>query len=177
MDFLRELRWSPYVAGAGIGVLSWFAFLFLNKPLGCSTAFAGTGGMIRILLRGKGKTETNAYYRKFPSVIDWEWMLVLGIFTGAAISSLLSGSFHFQLIPFTWESAFGSSAILRMISAVTGGVLIGFGSRWAGGCTSGHGISGTMQLTVSSWVAAICFFAGGIASAFLLYGSQNAGGL
>jgi hypothetical protein len=74
MDFLRELRWSPYVAGAGIGVLSWFAFLFLNKPLGCSTAFAGTGGMIRTLLRGKGKTETNAYYRKFPPVIDWEWM-------------------------------------------------------------------------------------------------------
>ena len=37
-----------------------------------------------------------------------------------------------------------------------------FGSRLAGGCTSGHGISGTMQLSVGSWIAVICFFAGGI---------------
>ena len=43
--------------------------------------------------------------------------------------------------------------------------IMGFGARWAGGCTSGHGISGTMQMAVSSWVAAVCFFVGGIAVA------------
>jgi uncharacterized membrane protein YedE/YeeE len=46
---------------------------------------------------------------------------------------------------------------------------MGFGSRWAGGCTSGHGISGTLQLAVSSWLAALFFFVGGIASATLIF--------
>ncbi len=41
--------------------------------------------------------------------------------------------------------------------------------RMAGGCTSGHGISGTMQLSVGSWVAVVCFFAGGIATAMLMF--------
>jgi uncharacterized membrane protein YedE/YeeE len=47
---------------------------------------------------------------------------------------------------------------------------MGFGARWAGGCTSGHGISGVLQLAVSGLISAACFFAGGIATAFLLYG-------
>jgi uncharacterized membrane protein YedE/YeeE len=47
---------------------------------------------------------------------------------------------------------------------------MGMGARWAGGCTSGHGISGTLQLSLASWVAAICFFAGGILAAGLMYG-------
>ncbi|HAE43594.1 MAG TPA: hypothetical protein DCG34_11870, partial [Clostridiales bacterium] len=41
---------------------------------------------------------------------------------------------------------------------------------WAGGCTSGHGISGTSQLSILSWVASIFFFIGGIVTAFLIYG-------
>jgi hypothetical protein len=46
---------------------------------------------------------------------------------------------------------------------------MGIGARWAGGCTSGHGISGTLQLAVSSWLAVLCFFAGGVATAMILY--------
>jgi uncharacterized membrane protein YedE/YeeE len=53
--------------------------------------------------------------------------------------------------------------------AFIGGVVLGIGARWADGCTSGHGISGTLQLVVSSWVAVICFFIGGVATAFLLF--------
>ena len=51
------------------------------------------------------------------------------------------------------------------------GVIFGlaFGARLAGGCTSGHGISGTMQLNVASWIAVICFFIGGIAVAMTLF--------
>ena len=46
---------------------------------------------------------------------------------------------------------------------------MGFGARWAGGCTSGHGISGMLQLAVSSWLAATSFFVGGIATAMLIF--------
>ena len=44
-----------------------------------------------------------------------------------------------------------------------------FGARMAGGCTSGHGISGTLQLSVGSWIAVVCFFVGGIATALLMF--------
>ena len=68
-----------------------------------------------------------------------------------------------------WVARFGADPVLRWAVALGGGVLMGFGARWANGCTSGHGISGTLQLTASSWLAAICFFAGGIVVAMLLY--------
>ena len=48
-------------------------------------------------------------------------------------------------------------------------VFLGFGARWAGGCTSGHGIGGTLQLAVSSWISAVCFFIGGILMAQVLF--------
>ena len=53
---------------------------------------------------------------------------------------------------------------------------MGFGARWAGGCTSGHGISGTLQLAVSGWIAVVGFFVGGIASAMLIYHIIAGGG-
>jgi hypothetical protein len=96
-------------------------------------------------------------------------MLVVGIVAGSLISSLLSGDFQWRWIPSVWAEAFGSQPALRLLAALAGGILLGFGSRWADGCTSGHGISGTMQLAVSSWISAACFFIGGILTAQLLF--------
>jgi hypothetical protein len=63
--------WSPYVVGAGIGILSWFTFLLSNKPIGCSTAFARTSGMLEQALSGRSVAK-QPYYKKFAAVIDWE---------------------------------------------------------------------------------------------------------
>jgi len=49
-----------------------------------------------------------------------------------------------------------------------------FGARLAQGCTSGHGISGSLQLAVSSWVFVGAFFAVGLATALLLFGREGA---
>ncbi len=168
MEWLTMVRWSPYVAGAGIGILSCLAFLLSDKPIGCSTAFARTSGMIEGVFGG-AKTGEKPYYKKFAPVIDWEWMLVLGIFIGAFLSAKLSGQFRFSWVPAMWEHAAGSSPLIRWLVALAGGIIMGFGARWAGGCTSGHGISGTMQLALSSWIAAVCFFIGGIATAMLIF--------
>jgi len=177
MGFLSNVSWSPYVVGAGIGVLSWLTFLLSDKAIGCSTAFARTSGMLRKLFGGGRAVKENAYYSKVAPVIDWEWMLVLGILLGSALSALLSGDFHLRVVPPLWAAEFGPSPLLRIAAAFAGGIFTGFGARWAGGCTSGHGISGTMQLTLSSWIAAICFFIGGIAAAWLLYGAPGQGGV
>jgi uncharacterized membrane protein YedE/YeeE len=124
--------------------------------------------MIERLLRGK-KVLERPYYRKFPPVVDWEWMLVLGILLGSFLSAKLSGQFHLRWIPEMWAQAHGPSLGLRLWIAFMGGVFMSLGARWAGGCTSGHGISGTLQLAVSSWIATVCFFIGGIATAYLVY--------
>lgn len=169
MSWITETRWSPYVVGAAIGVLSWLTLLISNKPIGCSTTFARGAGMLEKIFRGK-KVDQKLYYQEVPPIVDWQFMLVIGIVIGALISALLSGSFRFQVVPDTWFAAFGTSRILRIIAGFIGGIFLGFGSRWADGCTSGHGISGTMQLAVSSWISAICFFIGGILAAFFLFG-------
>jgi len=168
MEFLTEVRWSPYTVGVGIGILSWFTFLISRRALGCSTAFAKLSGMIEMLFRGK-KVELKPYYQKIDLVVGWQMMLVLGIVIGSLLSALLSGDFHWQAVPSTWESTFGDSVLLRAVFALLGGVIIGFGARWAHGCTSGHGISGTLQLAVSSWISAVFFFVGGILMANLIF--------
>lgn len=167
MDWFTDVRWSPYAVGIGIGVLSWFTWLISRKPIGCSTSFARSAGMIEKLLRGN-RVETRPYYQVVQPTVDWQWMLVLGMVVGAFLSSRLSGDFRWQWIPPQWAATFGTSVPVRVLVALLGGVLLGFGARWADGCTSGHGISGTMQLAVSSWISAICFFVGGILLAHLL---------
>lgn len=168
MEFFTEVRWSPYAVGVGIGILSWFSFLISRKPLACSTSFARTSGMIEKLFSGK-KVDLKLYYQKIGLAVDWQWMLVVGIIIGSLISALLSGDFRWQWVPSLWAAAFGGNPFLRVIVALVGGGCIGFGARWAGGCTSGHGISGTLQLTVSSWISAICFFIGGILTAHIIF--------
>jgi uncharacterized membrane protein YedE/YeeE len=168
MEWLKMVQWSPYAVGIGIGVLSWLAFLLSDKPIGCSAAFSRTSGMVERLFRGSRVAE-KPYYKKFTPTVDWQWMLVIGILVGAFISAQLSGEFRATWIPQMWASSFGSGIAMRWIVALIGGVLIGLGARWAGGCTSGHGISGTLQLAVSSWLAVMGFFIGGIVTAMAIY--------
>jgi len=167
-EFLTQTHWSPYAVGVGIGILSWFTFLISRRPIACSTTFAKLSGMIEMLFRGD-KVEQKPYYQKLRLVVGWQMMLVLGIVIGSLLSALLAGDFRWQWVPSLWATTFGSAPLLRVVVAFLGGVIIGFGARWAGGCTSGHGISGTLQLAVSSWISALCFFIGGILTAHLIF--------
>ncbi|SMP53685.1 YeeE/YedE thiosulfate transporter family protein [Anoxynatronum buryatiense] len=169
MSFLTIARWSPYVVGVGIGILSWISFFVSDKPIACSTTFAKASGMIERRFRGD-EAAKKPYYEKIGLSVDWQWMLVTGLVMGSFLSAQLSGSFHLQPVPPLWEAAFGSSFLFRNLAALVGGMFIGFGARWADGCTSGHGISGTLQLALSSWVSAVFFFVGGIVTAALLFG-------
>lgn len=169
MTLLTDVSWSPYAVGIGIGVLSWLSFLISGKPIATSTSFAQTGGMIERLIVGD-KAHHRPYYKKIKLNVNWQWMLVVGVVIGSFLSALLSGDLKSGAwVPSLWASAFGDSALLRVIVAIIGGVILGFGARFAGGCTSGHGISGTLQLALSSWISAIFFFIGGIITAHLIF--------
>ena len=169
IEWFTMTTWSPYVVGAGIGVLIWTTFLLSDRVLGCSTAYAKTAGMVEAAI-SREKAGKMPYYQEILPKVDWPWMLLVGVVIGAFFSAILSGTFSILIVPPVFAGTFGTSPVIRSIVALAGGILLGLGARWAGGCTSGHGISGTLQLSLASWVASICFFAGGILVAGLIYG-------
>ena len=80
-----------------------------------------------------------------------------------------SKSFKWQAVPDMWRERFGSGKTKRAAAAFLGGVIALFGARLAGGCPSGHGLSGSLQMAVSGLIALVCFFAGGAFVARLIY--------
>ena len=161
--------WSPYLAGAGIGVLSWLTFYFADKAIGASSFYATVAGGIGRLF-ARRHTDSLDYYKEKPPQLGWETVLVLATIAGAFISAFTGGEFTGRWLPPFWVARFGEqSFLLHGALGFMGGILMAFGARFAGGCTSGHGISGTLQLNIGSWISVICFFIGGIAVAYPLY--------
>ncbi len=177
MNPLRQKSWSPYAVGAGIGILSWLVFITADHPLGVSTSYEYTAALLDKAVSPRAE-QTNPYFQKKqqegkPPKIDWEWMLVIGIFVGAFTSAKLSGDRTDEKVPDLWRLRFGSGTGKRFAGAFFGGALMMFGARLAQGCTSGHGISGALQLAVSSWLFVVLLFLGGIATSFAIYGTEG----
>ena len=168
---MKTHRWNPYLVGALIGLLSILTFSLADKPIGMSTGIAQASGACAVPLMGSGKVAENTYWAK-KAVPAWDYgsLFVLGTFAGALISSLSSRSFKFETVPAVWRDRFGPSPVKRMTAAFLGGIIIIYGARLADGCTSGHGISGSLQLAVSSWTFFLVMFAAGIITALALFG-------
>ena len=151
-DPLERGRWNPYLVGAGLGVLSWVVFAVVNTPLGISTPISSVASLCALPAMGSEAVGQNAYWAKFPFKWDYHMIFLVGTFLGSAASVLVSRSFRLEAVPATWKARFGNSSVSRLAVAFLGGLIIMFGARMAGGCTSGHGISGSLQLALSSWV-------------------------
>ena len=105
--------------------------------------------------------------------IGWEVGLVGGVLAGSLLSAHLSGDASPPTVPDTWREKIGRSRTLRLAAAAAGGALMMFGARMAKGCTSGHGISGTMQFAASSWLFDPIIFASGAAVSRALFGRKK----
>ena len=160
--------WSPYVVGAGIGVLSWLTFYVSDKPIGASSFYAHIAGFLGSFI-APSHTRSLAYFKDKPARVSWEFVFVMATIVGGAIAALSGGEFTNEWLPPMWEARFGDSIALRAACGFAGGLLMAFGARLAGGCTSGHGISGTMQLNAGAWITVICLFLGGVAVAIPLF--------
>jgi uncharacterized membrane protein YedE/YeeE len=148
-------------------------FLTANHPLGITTALEHTAAFVGQAAAAPVDAELSYFREGNAPRIDWEWMLVLGVFIGAHLSSRLSGGRAAERVPALWRRRFGESSKVRFLGAFLGSALMLFGARLAGGCTSGHGISGTLQLAVSSWVFTPLLFVTGILVAHLLYETEG----
>src|SRR4030042_852259 len=112
--------WSPYLAGALSGLVSVLSVWIAGKYFGASTTFVRTAGMIEKLFNPE-RVAVMDYFRKEVPLIDWQWMFVAGIFIGAFIAAITSGSFRWTAVPPMWESRFGPSRLKRGALAFAGG--------------------------------------------------------
>ncbi|HGY92198.1 MAG TPA: hypothetical protein ENK43_13595 [Planctomycetes bacterium] len=168
---LKTERWSPWTVGIGIGVLSWVTFLWMDKALGTSTTLVRAIGLLEGIF-SESHVRANPYFAKYlvgKPGIEWQFVLVAMMPVGAYLAARLGGSTRVERVPALWADRFGPSFRRRAVGAFVGGVLLLFGARLAGGCTSGHAISGGMQLAVSSWVFLGAMFVSGVATAKFIY--------
>jgi uncharacterized membrane protein YedE/YeeE len=160
--------WNPYLAGALSGILGILSVVVAGKFVGASTTFVRASGMIERVFSSEG-VANNVYYLSKGVKFDWQFLFVIGIFIGSLIASLSSGTFSQQPVPEMWKSKYGAGVGKRAVVAFIGGIVAMYGARLAGGCPSGHGLSGLIQLSVSGFIAAACFFGAGIFMASIVY--------
>lgn len=173
---MKNPRWNPYVVGALIGLLSVLTFSLANKPLGMSTGLAQAAGACAVPFLGADGVARNTYWAK-TAIPAWDYstLFLVGTMLGALLSALLCGGFKLTTASAVWTESFGPSRPRRLIAAFLGGAIILYGARLADGCTSGHGISGCLQLAASGWLFFIVMFASGIMTAKFLYGRTRQG--
>jgi uncharacterized membrane protein YedE/YeeE len=144
------LPWPWWISGILIGLTVPAVYYLAGKSFGISTSLQQIGAMCT-------SDRGPAYLRDF----DWRaglWTLVFvaGIALGGGIATFLLSEQPIEFLPAAYHSAGGAIRLL------IGGFLIGFGARYAGGCTSGHAITGISNLNWPSLVATIFFFVGGL---------------
>ncbi len=172
--------------GVILGVVFFLAVL-LVKPIGVSTQFvifdAIVGDLVNpeyIVQTDDGNyTSTNAYLAKSngkyaknaSNPLNYSFVFVLAMMVGAAISAKLRGglSAEERNMPALWRANFGDSSQTRFIMAFLGGFIVLFGARLAGGCTSGHMMSGMMQTAVSGYLFAAGAFLTAIPVALVMF--------
>ncbi len=170
-NFLQ--RWRPYVFGALAGLLLTASVATTGQFFGTSTTFPRMATLV-VDIVGIDLSETYFYQVRDGSLTgssfpNWQLLFVIGIGLGALLAAKASGTFKREELPQMWVDQFGPSTRKRALYSLGGGILAMVGARMAGGCPSGHGVSGVSQLGISSLVAVAMFFIGGILTARVLY--------
>lgn len=183
-DFISQ-PWPWWVGGIMIALIL-FLLLFFGKEFGISANF-------RVMCAADGADEYSDFFKFDWQSQAWNLLVVLGAMFGgymaatyfagpdgnvahisqATVQSLneLGLPVEYGQVPlvpdfYTWTSLFTARGLLIIVG---GGFLVGFGARYAGGCTSGHAISGLSALQVSSLIAVIGFFLGGLFMTYVIF--------
>ncbi len=177
MNWLYE-PWPWYVGGPLISFIM-FVLVFFGKSFGMSSN-------LRTLCTICGAGKKTSFFNFDWKHQKWNLMFALGTVIGGAIAAnFLSIDTAVHVSENTTSSLsklgivannsyvpkelFNSGSIKSILILLVGGVLVGFGARYAGGCTSGHAISGLSNLQLPSLIAIIGFFIGGLAMIYGLF--------
>ncbi len=155
--------WSGAFGGLAVGIYALFQFFVTGKILGVSSGYGNICGYL----------SRTSFFHEGPwkSLNNWRLWFLIGLPLGGLLAALTSPgeiALSFSLGSL-YDSVIPSQLWIRGLILAGGGVMIGYGSRMAGGCTSGHSIGGIALLNPPSVVASIGFFIGGIAAVQLLF--------
>jgi uncharacterized membrane protein YedE/YeeE len=158
--------WSPYVAGAAIGLTLVLTYYVMGHGVGASGAYTQFAAKM-LELEAPEHAATNAYLKGYlelgPLWRSWIVIELLGVLLGGLLGALSAKRLQFQI-----ERGPAIAADDRLVLAFLGGILVGFGSRLAQGCTSGQALSGGAVLALGSWLFTLSFFLGGYLFAWLV---------
>ena len=154
---------NPYLAGVLLGLVLLASFVLLGAGLGASGGIARIGAQISMHV-APSHTLGSAYFSKWGSkpLNYYLVFMFVGTFIGGLFSALLANRMKLQV-----ERGHAASAGQRLRYALVGGIIAGFASRLAQGCTSGQALSGGALLLTGSLVFMGCVFASGFATAWL----------
>jgi uncharacterized membrane protein YedE/YeeE len=155
MEWLLE-PWPWYISGPLIGLMVPALLILTGRNFGISSSFRHIGAACA--------PRVNLEYLRSYNWRDQTWNLifVFGVMLGGLVAGQLLSSEPLEFLP---EYYYSWGGVLRL---GLGGMLVGFGTRYANGCTSGHSIMGLAALQWPSLVATIAFFAGGFITTYLL---------
>ena len=158
----KDNKWLH--AGIALAVLDSIVFLtaVADRPIGASTSYPYVADLLA------GLTD-NSYFQKIIKPGHWELIFLTGVLLAGLVFALARKEFGFKMMHRTWKEYRGNSVTDRVVWAFVGGFILIFGARMAGGCTSGHIISGGMQIAVSSLVFAVFVFIGLLITGKIFY--------
>ena len=174
----HPLPW--YIAGPLIGLMVPALLLVGNRSFGISSNF-------RHLCAAVAPSGIEFFTYDWKRVGQWNLTFLCGMLAGAALAWVVAPPLVVAISPgtqsalrqlglhdltglaphevFSWASLLTARGF---VAIVVGGFLVGFGTSYAGGCTSGHAITGLAELQPASLIAVCGFFAGGVATTYLL---------
>lgn len=181
------LNWK--VGGLLLGLV-FFTAVLLVKPIGVSTQFVILDGIVGdmvnpdLVAKGdEGYSSTNAYLNKsngkyaksVANPLNYSFVFVVAMAIGGAISVWLRGGLDRaeRRVPALWRANFGDNAGLRYATAFLGGFVVLYGARLAGGCTSGHMMSGMMQTALSGYIFTAGAFLAAIPVSMMMFRSEG----
>jgi len=172
---ILEQPWPWYVSGPLLGLIVPLLLVFGNKQFGVSASF-------RHLCSATGIKSVDYFNYDWKKKGTWQLLFVLGIilsgvFVGYFIQ-LETGSLSVEAVDQFAKKGVEISTFFPVVTfsftggfwwvLILGGWLIGFGSRYAGGCTGGHAITGLSTLSLASLISVVGFFVGGVISTYVL---------
>lgn len=186
MNFLKQKQWSWLFGGFILG-LTFLAAVWAIKPIGVSTQFVILDAIVWDKVAGvvekdatskSGYSSPNAYLNRsggkyaknVANPLNYSFVFVLAMILGGFLAYFTSRKTKEETVQIpAYEYKIGSSKLKNYSMTFIGGVLVLIGARLAGGCTSGHMMSGMMQTSLSGYLFAISAFPFAILTAFILY--------
>jgi uncharacterized membrane protein YedE/YeeE len=144
----RRLTW--WAGGVLMAMLLLFTFSVFgaNRPIGASTYVPYYAGILFGM-----NPDDYSYLKEIEKAGAWEGIMLLGALVGGFVTSVfITKSFRITLVPTAWKRYKNNSVLSRLVWSFVSGFLLIIGARLAGGCTSGHFLSGMSQTAFSSMI-------------------------